>query len=178
MLGRSGAQGPIVETGRPLDLAIEGTGYFQVTTPSGHSALTRDGAFGVDASGTITDGEGNVLSPPIKLPAGTSASDLHVASDGTVTVAGRRLGQVGLVTVPAPDRLLAAGTSLLSPTAASGAPTAAGAAKVRQGALEQSNVDLGREMADMVSTERGYQISSSAIQTESQMMSIANQLRT
>jgi flagellar basal-body rod protein FlgG len=176
-LGRSAAQGPILETGRPLDLAIQGDGYFEVTQANGQVALTRDGSFGVDASGTITNGEGNRLVPPIKLPAGVSPRAVQVATDGTVTVGARRLGQIRLVTVVAPDHLLSTGGSLFLPTAASGAPQAATGATVRQGLLEQSNVNLGREMTDLTTTERSYQLASSAIQTESQMMSIANQLR-
>jgi flagellar basal-body rod protein FlgG len=177
LLGRSGAQGPLQETGRPLDLAIEGEGFFQVVRANGTTALTRDGAFGVDARGQLTNAEGNRLSPPITLPAGVSAGSLRVAADGTITTSGgRRLGQIKLVTVPSPDHLLAAGANLFEATSASGEPRAARAA-IRQGALEQSNVDLGHEMVDLTGTERSYQLASSAIQTESQMMSIANQLK-
>jgi flagellar basal-body rod protein FlgG len=176
-LGRSPQQGALVETGRPLDLAIEGNGYLLVSGPGGQPALTRNGALGVDASGAITTAEGNLLRPPITLPKGVAASELRIAPDGTVTAAGRTLGRIGLVTVPAPDRLLAGGGGLLIPTAASGAAAPAGAARIRQGALEQSNVNLGREMSELVTTERSFQLTSSAIQTESQMMSIANQLR-
>ncbi len=178
-IGRSQAQGPIQETGDPLDLAIEGEGYFELKGPGGQSVLTRDGSFGVDASGTIVSAQGNPLEPPIKLPAGVSASDVKIAPDGTVAAAGKTLGQIKLVTVPSPDHLLASGGGTLAPTAASGSPVAvaAGAGKIHQGALEGSNVDMSKEMALMVSTQRAYQMSSSAIQTESQMMSIANQLR-
>jgi flagellar basal-body rod protein FlgG len=179
VIGRSHAQGPIQETGDPLDLAIEGEGYFQVKTSAGQPALTRDGSFGVDASGTLVDAEGNPLEPPIKLPAGVAASEVKIAADGSVNVGKRTLGQIKLFTVPSPDHLLAGGGGTLSPTTASGAlqPVEASAAKIRQGALEGSNVDMSKEMALMVSTQRAYQMSSSAIQTESQMMSIANQLR-
>jgi flagellar basal-body rod protein FlgG len=179
VIGRSHAQGPIQETGDPLDLAIEGEGYFQVKTAGGQPALTRDGSFGIDAGGTIVDAEGNQLEPPIKLPAGVSAADVKIGTDGSVTAGKRTLGQIKLVTVASPDHLLANGGGALSPTTASGTvqPVATGAAKIRQGALEGSNVDMSKEMALMVSTQRAYQMSSSAIQTESQMMSIANELR-
>ncbi len=176
-IGHSHTQGPIKLTGAPLDLAIEGDGYFQVTRPNGGVALTRNGAFGVDGEGVITNAEGNRLAPAIKLPAGVTGSEVRIASDGTVTVGKRTLGQIKLVTVPSPDHLLSDGGSELTPTAESGEPQAAGAAKIHQGALEESNVDVAKEMALMVSTQRSYQLTSSAIQTESQMMSIANQLR-
>jgi flagellar basal-body rod protein FlgG len=179
VIGRSQAQGPIQETGDPLDLAIEGEGYFEIKGSGGQPALTRNGSFGVDASGTIVSAQGNPLEPPIKLPAGVSADEVKVAPDGTVTAGKRTLGQIKLVTVPSPDHLLAGGDGTLTPTTASGSVQAVStsAAKIHQGALEGSNVDMSKEMALMVSTQRAYQMSSSAIQTESQMMSIANQLR-
>jgi flagellar basal-body rod protein FlgG len=176
-IGHSKTQGAIKETGNPLDLAIEGDGYFQITRANGQLALTRDGAFAVDASGSITNAEGNQLVPPIKLPAGVSASELRIASDGTVTAGKRTLGQIKLVTVTSPDHLHSDGANELTPTSESGTPHAATAAKINQGALEESNVDVAKEMAAMVSTQRSYQLTSNAIQTESQMMSIANQLR-
>lgn len=177
VIGRSQAQGSIQETGDPLNLAIEGEGYFQVKSADGHTGLTRNGNFGVDASGDIVSAEGSQLVPPIKLPAGVSASEVKISSDGTVTAGKRTLGQIKLVTVVAPDHLLAYGNGVLTPTAASGPVQDASSGKIHQGALENSNVDISKEMALMVSTQRAYQMSSSAIQTESQMMSIANQLR-
>jgi flagellar basal-body rod protein FlgG len=175
-LGQSVAQGSIRETGDPLDLAIEGDGYFQVTH-NGQAALTRNGSFGVDANGAIVDSEGDRLAPPITLPAGVKASEVSIAPDGTVTVAKKTLGQIKLVTVPSPEHLLATGSGSFAPTAASGALAPASAGKIHQGALEESNVDMAKEMALMVTTQRAFQMSSTAIQTESQMMSIANQLR-
>ena len=177
IIGRDESEGALKQTGDPLDLAVEGQGYFQVTRADGSLALTRDGEFGVDASGEIVDTQGNRLHPPITLPKGTSASDLRVAEDGTVTAGGKRLGRIELVTVPAPGRLTPEGGGLLVPGSASGAPqTASG--RIQQGALEDSNVDIGRDMTTMVGAERAFQMQSTAIQNESQMMSIANQLKT
>jgi flagellar basal-body rod protein FlgG len=178
VIGRNETQGPVKQTGRPLDLAIEGDGYFQVTLPSGKSALTRNGALAVDGSGSIVTGEGDRLVPPIKLPAGVSASDLQIATDGTVSTGTTKLGQIQLVTVDSPDHLLADGSGQLTPTTESGAPHAASTARVHQGELEESNVDMAKEMALMITTQRNFQMTSTAIQNESQMMSIANQLRT
>jgi flagellar basal-body rod protein FlgG len=174
-IGRSEAQGTLQETGNPLDLAIEGEGYFQVTRANGKVALTRNGSFAIDASGTLVNSEGNRLSPPIKLPAG-AAGNLSVAPDGTVFSGAKKLGQIKLVTVTSPEHMLADGGSEFTPTAQSGAARAA-SGKIHQGALEGSNVNIAHEMALMVSTQRDYQLTSTAIQTESQMMSIANQLR-
>jgi flagellar basal-body rod protein FlgG len=178
-IGANQSQGTIRETGDPLDLAIEGEGFFQVTRANGQQSLTRDGTFGVDASGTIVNSEGSKLAPPIKLPAGVQPGEVRIAPDGTVTAGSRTLGQIKLLTVTSPEHLLSDGSGGFSATAESGAPRAiaADAGKIHQGALEGSNVDLDREMALMVSTQRDFQMTSSAIQTESQMMSIANQLR-
>jgi flagellar basal-body rod protein FlgG len=176
-IGASRTQGSIRETGDPLNLAIEGEGYFQVTRANGQVALTRDGSFGVDAGGTLVSANGDRLDPPIKLPAGVSPEEVRISHDGTVTVGEKKLGQVKLVTVAAPDRLLADGNGEFVATTDSGAPTTLSTSSVKQGALEESNVDMAREMALMVSTQRAFQMSSTAIQNESQMMSIANQLK-
>jgi flagellar basal-body rod protein FlgG len=177
LLGRSEAQGAIKTTGNPLDVAIEGAGYLRFTLPDGKSGLTRNGALSVGSGGMICDAEGNPLDPPIKVPAGVSEGALKIATDGTVSAGAHTLGRIELVSVAAPQQLLATGSGMLSASAQSGEPQPS-TAKLQQGALEESNVDLGREMTQMVATERAYQMNSSAIQTESQMMSIANQLRT
>lgn len=177
LIGRTETQGALKETGNPLDLAIEGSGFFQVSRPNGTKALTRDGTFKVDADGEIANAAGDRLVPPIKLPAGVEAAEVRIASDGTLTVNGKKLGQIQLVTVASPDHLRGEGGSLLTPTAESGEPHATKAGLIHQGALEDSNVDVGRDMSTMMSTERSFQMASTAIQTESQMMSIANQLR-
>lgn len=179
VIGFDQSQGSIQSTGNPLDLAIEGDGYFTVKQPGGTTALTRDGAFQVDAQGRLTTAEGDLLQPPITLPAGVSPSEVSIASDGTVTgPKGVALGKISLVTVPAPEHLLAAGGSLFTTTAASGATRPLAGSAIHQGALEGSNVDLATEMTQLMSTQRAYQLASSAIQNENQMLSIANQLIT
>jgi flagellar basal-body rod protein FlgG len=176
LIGRGETQGAITETGNPLDLAIEGSGYFEVKRPNGQTVLTRNGNFGVDATGTIVNQEGNRLTPPIKLPPGVSPSEVSISTDGAVTIGTRTLGQIKLVSVTAPEHMLADGSSDLIPTTASGAPHPA-TGRIHQGALEASNVNMAGEMALMVSTQRAFQMNSTSIQTDSQMMSIANQLR-
>ena len=89
----SDAQGPVLETGEPLDLAIEGNGRFLV----GNGRLTRDGAFQLDASAQIVTSEGESLMPPVQLPAGTDASAVEIGSDGSVRVGGVQVGQIQLV---------------------------------------------------------------------------------
>ncbi|MGD1058364.1 MAG: flagellar hook-basal body protein [Solirubrobacteraceae bacterium] len=176
VIGRSEAQGAVTETGNPFDLAIEGPGYFEVKNANGQTVLTRNGNFGVDASGTLVNAEGNRLTPAIKLPPGVSAKEVKISTNGTVSVGTRTLGQIKLVTVTSPEHMLANGASELIPTATSGAPHPA-TGTIHQGALESSNVNIAGTMALMVSTQRAFQMNSTSIQTDSQMMSIANQLR-
>ncbi len=178
VIGHDQAQGAIQETGNPLDLAIQGEGFFQVKRADGQVALTRNGAFSIDSQGRLTSDDGSLLDPPISLPPGTSPGTVSIGPDGTVLAGTRKLGQIALVTVTSPDHLVAEGNSQFATNAASGAPHAAGAAStIRQGALEGSNVDMATEMATMMTTQRSYQLASSAIKSQDQMMSIANQLR-
>ena len=178
IIGRDESQGALQQTEQPLDLAIQGQGYFQVKLPSGQQALTRDGSFTTDAQGHIVTSNGSMLEPPITLPAKVSPSEVHIAADGTVTAGTQTLGQIKLVTVPAPTHLLADGLGGFTATAASGAikPLTTSTTTLQQGALEGSNVDMATDMVEMVGAQRSYQLASSAIQTQNQMMSIANQL--
>jgi flagellar basal-body rod protein FlgG len=177
-IGRDQAQGSIQSTGNPLDLAIEGPGYFTVKRADGTVALTRDGSLQIDARDRLTTAEGNLLDPPITLPKGTSPSEVAIGPDGTVHVGTKTVGKIALVTVASPDHLLAAGGNLFTSTASSGTSRPSAKATIRQGVLEGSNVDVGNDMVQMIGAQRSYQLESSAIQTENQMMSIANQLVT
>jgi flagellar basal-body rod protein FlgG len=175
--GRDQTQGTVSETGQPLDLAIEGEGFFQIKRPNGQIALTRDGSLQADANGQLATADGSLLNPPITLPHGTLPSEVRIAPDGTVRAGTRTLGRIQVVSVASPNHLLADGGGAFTATASSGAAQATQAAHIHQGALESSNVDVASEMVKMVSTQRNYQLASSAIQTQNQMMSIANQLR-
>jgi flagellar basal-body rod protein FlgG len=178
VIGYDQSQGAIQETNKPLDLAIQGEGFFQVKRPDGQTVLTRDGAFDSDSQGRLTTADGSLLDPPITLPRGVSPSEVQISTDGTVRAGARSLGKIQLMTVASPEHLVAEGESEFSSNAASGAPRAASdSSTVRQGALEGSNVDMASEMADMMTTQRSYQMASSAIHTQDQMASIANQLR-
>ncbi len=177
LIGRDQSQGSLQNTGQPLDVAIEGSGFLTVKRPGGTIALTRDGALQLDSRGRLTTAEGDLLHPPITLPRGTPPSAVAIATDGTVRVGTKTVGRLALVDVTSPDHLLAAGGNLFTATAASGAPRPVKGTTIQQGALEGSNVDVGSEMVQMMSAQRGYQLQSTAIQTENQMLSIANELR-
>jgi flagellar basal-body rod protein FlgG len=175
-IGFNQAQGALQQTGEPLDVAIQGEGFLQIKLPSGQTALTRDGALALDDKGHLTTSDGSLLDPPITLPTGVKPGEVSIASDGTVSAGTRNIGRIALVTVPAPDKLLADGAGGFTVTSASGAIQPAKGATLQQGALEGSNVDMASAMATMMSTQRNYQMASTAIQTQNQMLGIANQL--
>jgi flagellar basal-body rod protein FlgG len=177
IVGRSQTQGALQTTGRPLDIAIQGPGYLQIRHPDGSIGLTRNGTLQLDARGRITDDFGDPLEPPISVPAGTSEDSLKIAGDGTVSAAGRSLGKIAIVDVPAPAQLLSSGNSTFTATAASGAARAAVGSSLQQGSLESSNVDLANEMSQLIDTEKSYSMTSEAIQIEGQMMQVANQVK-
>jgi flagellar basal-body rod protein FlgG len=177
-LGRGAAQGSLQKTDQPLDLAIIGDGYFQVRQGStGQNVLTRNGSFQTNANGQLTTAEGDTLVPPIQIPKNLDPSQLTIGSDGTVTAAGRRIGQIQLVTVPAPTGLAAAGNGYFTVTAASGGVRRATTATLQQGVLETSNVDLADAMVDMMDAQRSYSMASKAIHMQVQMMEIANGIK-
>jgi flagellar basal-body rod protein FlgG len=177
-LGRGFAQGSLQKTDEPLDLAIIGDGYFQVRRASnGQTALTRNGSFQVDATGQLTTPEGDSLVPPINIPKGIDPSSVTIGRDGTLTANGRRLGQIQLVTVPAPTGLAAAGNGYYTVTAASGGVGRTTTATLEQGVLESSNVDLADAMVDMMDAQRSYSMASKAIHMQDQMMEIANGIK-
>lgn len=174
-LGRGFEQGSFQQTGQPLDVAINGDAYFQVRDArTGQIALTRNGSFQADATGQLVTAEGDRLVPPIQLPRGVDPSTISIAQDGTVSSAGRALGQLQLVTVPAPTGLQANGNGYFTATAASGGIRRATGATVQQGVLEASNVDLADAMVDMMDAQRSYSMASKAIHMQDQMMEIAN----
>lgn len=179
-IGRGQAQGALQTTEQPLDLAIQGPGFFQVKRADGTTALTRDGSFRLDATGRLTTKDGAIVQPGITLPRGTSAEQISIGADGTVRVGdGRPLGRIALMTVAAPDGLRALGANDFAASEQSGAvrEVAARDAVIRQGALEGSNVDVGDSMVDMIDAQRSFQLASKAIQMQDQMLEVANQVK-
>lgn len=177
--------GSFMETGNPLDVAIDGVGFFEVVLPDGTNAFTRDGSFKLDAAGTLVTSDGYPVTPGITIPDG--ATDLHVAADGTVSyfLAGDRqdAGQITLANVLNPAGMQAIGRNLYLHTEAAGAldqgliPGTAGIGSLVSGYLEQSNVQVVDEMVSMITAQRAYETNSRAIQASDEMLGIANQLR-
>jgi flagellar basal-body rod protein FlgG len=177
VVGRDTTQGALTDTGRTLDVGIDGNAYLQVRTPNGQTALTRDGALQTNSKGELTDANGDPLVPSITVPPGTDPANVKISSDGTVSDGAQTLGKISLVTVPAPSGLIANGDSTFSVTAASGATKPAAGATLHQGYLAGSNVDMAQAMAGMMNAQEGYDMDSQAVQYQSQMLQIANQLK-
>ncbi len=177
IMGRNQTQGALNQTGRALDVALEGPGYIQVRGRGGNVELTRDGNLGVNSEGYLETAGGQLLQPPVKLPQGTDEGEVSIASNGTVSVGRRKVGSISLVTVANPDGLEAAGENLFRPTAASGAVGAATGATVQQGALESSNVDMGQTTVEMMNAQRGYELNSRVIQTQDEVLAVANGIK-
>jgi flagellar basal-body rod protein FlgG len=177
VVGHDHTQGAIQQTGRQLDVAVQGDGFLEVRRFDGSTGLTRNGRLELNAKRQLTNQQGMLVQPPITIPAGVPTEQVTIQGDGTVSAAGKKVGKLSLVNVPAPDGLLADGSDVFSATAASGAIRTAKNATLQQGALEGSNVNLGEEMAKMASAQQEYQMGSQAIQYQAQMLSIANQIK-
>lgn len=180
---RIDGQGPIEPTGRPLDLAIEGDGFFQVRMPNGSTGYTRDGSFSISDQGMLVTSGGYGLLPGISIP--PEASQVTVSRTGVVTALLSdmaepiELGQIELARFANAPGLLALGENLYAETAAAGPPVMGtpqedGFGRVLQGALEASNVEIVQEMVDMIAALRAYEISSKAVQVGEQMADITN----
>ncbi|MDX6714514.1 MAG: flagellar basal-body rod protein FlgG [Baekduia sp.] len=175
VLGRSVAQGPVQGTGRSLDVAVNGPGFLQVKLADGRTALTRDGNLQTDAQGRLKLHTGQLIEPPIRLPAGTDPARVGIRADGTVTVDGSKLGQLRLVDVPAPGGLQGGPDNTFVATKGSGAIGPADRGTIlQQGVLEGSNVDTAQAMTDMIEAQRAFQMAGKAISTQDQILSIAN----
>ncbi len=179
-------QGNIYQTENPLDIAIEGDGFFQVTLPDGTVAYTRDGSFKLDANGNIVTSDGYFIEPPITIP--QNATSISISPEGVVSVkipgqvAAQNVGQIQLARFVNPAGLKAIGDNLFKETDASGAPIVAnpgtnGMGNLRQGFLEASNVQVVEEMVKLITAQRAYESNSKSIQTADDMLRIANGLK-
>ena len=177
VVGHDQTQGAIQQTGQPLDVAVQGEGYIEVRKPDGTIGLTRNGSLQINEKRQLTNQEGMMVQPPITIPSGVDPSQVSIESDGTVQAGNQKLGKISLVDVPAPDGLVADGDSVFSATAASGAIRTAKSASLQQGSLEGSNVNVGDEMSKMMVAQQQYAMGSQAIQYQSQMLQIANEIK-
>ena len=179
-------QGVLQQTSNPLDIAIEGEGFFQIVKPDGTIAYTRAGNFNLDNNGSIVTADGYFLSPQITVP--QNATQLQVSQQGVVTVlipgqqTPQQIGQINLVRFVNPAGLQPDGQTNFLETGASGAPTTSqpglnGAGTLQGGYLEQSNVSVVTEMVNLITAQRAYEANSKAITTADSMLSTAVQMK-
>ncbi|HWG75745.1 MAG TPA: flagellar basal-body rod protein FlgG [Steroidobacteraceae bacterium] len=172
-------QGNINQTGNALDLAVNGSGFFQVLMPDGSMAYTRDGSFQISNTGQLVTASGYPVQPAITIPQG--AQSVTIGTDGTVQVqlagqsAPSTVGTVQLANFVNPAGLQPNGDNLLlasaaSGTAQTGTPGVSGLGTLQQGAVESSNVNVVEEMVDMIETQRAYEMNTKAIETNDQML--------
>lgn len=173
-------EGTLVNTNNQFDLAIEGDGFFQVTGPNSQLKYTRDGAIRINSSGNLVTGDGFLLNPSITIPA--DALTVSVGSDGTVsaTTAGSpntstTIGTLTLTRFINPAGLSSDGRNLLSETASSGGPLTStagqnGTGLIRQGFLEQSNVDVVGQLINLIQAQRAYEFNTKSIRVSDQML--------
>ena len=173
------SQGNLTNTGNPLDMAVQGKGFFQILMPDGSLAYTRDGSFQVNQDGQLVTSSGYQVQPAITVPEG--AQSVTVGSDGTVSVllpgsaAATQVGSLQLTNFINPAGLQAIGQNLLLESGASGAPQTGtpglnGLGTLTQGSVESSNVNIAEELVNMIETQRAYEMNSKAIQSADQML--------
>ena len=178
-------QGNLQQTGNPLDIAIQGSGFLQIQMPDGTTAYTRDGALRTDSNGQLVTSSGFAVQPAITIPANTQS--ITIGRDGVVSVvrqgssASTQVGTLQLANFVNPAGLLSLGENLYQETTASGTPSVNqpgtnGLGLVNQGYAETSNVNVVEELVNMIQTQRAYEINSKAIQTSDQMLQRLSQL--
>ena len=179
-------QGDFNQTGNNLDLAIQGSGFFQVTQPDGSTAYTRAGSFHLNNQGTMVTVDGNPMIPAITIP--SNATAITISNYGVVTAtipgqtAGTQLGTLQLATFANPGGLNSVGANLFLPTGSSGNAItdspggSSGMGTVQQGYLENSNVDVVQEFVNMIVAQRAYESNSKVVHVADDMYSQINNM--
>jgi flagellar basal-body rod protein FlgG len=179
-------QGDFSQTDNPLDLVIQGKGFFQVRRPNGELAYTRAGNFHLDRDGNVVTADGNAIEPQITIP--SSAQQISIAQDGTVSytlpnqTAAQQAGQIQLANFQNPAGLNSIGGNLYTPTDASGDPTVGvpggqeGLGTLLQGYTEGSNVSVVEEFINLIVAQRGYEANSKVVQAADNMYQQVNNI--
>ena len=182
-------QGAFQQTGRQLDVAIEGMGFFQVADPDGTILFTRAGNFSVNASGNLVAGSANtgrLLDPPIQIPQNATNVVIDPFGQVQVQIPGQQqlspVGQIQMAFFLNPEGLLQLGENLYAQTDASStpqtdAPGTNGLGKLRQNMLEASNVEPVQELIDLITTQRSFELNSQAVQAGDQILQVISNLR-
>ena len=178
------SQGNFQQTDNPLDLVIQGKGFFQVRRPTGELAYSRAGGFQLDRDGNIVTAQGDPIEPQITIPA--QAQSITIAGDGTVSytqpgqTASQVAGQIQLANFANPAGLNSIGQNLFLPTDASGDPTVGnpggqeGLGSLMQGYVEGSNVSVVEEFINMIVSQRAYEANSKVVKAADEMYQQVN----
>ncbi len=181
------AQGAFASTDNPLDLVIQGRGFFQVRRASGELAYTRAGTFQLNREGQMVTSDGEALEPQITIPA--EAQSITIAGDGTVSyvqpgqTASQQAGQIQLANFINPAGLNSIGHNLFTPTDASGEPTVGnpggqeGLGTLMQGYTEGSNVSVVEEFINLIVSQRAYEANSKVVKAADEMYQQVNNMR-
>ena len=180
-------EGSFSQTDNPLDLVIQGNGFFQILQPSGQLAYSRDGSFQLDQNGNVVTSNGSLLQPQITIPA--SAQSVTIATDGTVSyllpgqAAATKAGQIQIAGFQNPAGLNSLGQNLYQPTDASGAAIVGppggtdGFGTLLQGYTEQSNVSIVQEFINLIVAQRAYEANSKVVKAADDMYQQVNNLK-
>jgi flagellar basal-body rod protein FlgG len=180
-------QGNFSATDNPLDVVIQGNGFFQVQQANGQLAYSRDGSFQLNSTGSIVTSNGELLQPQLTIPA--NAQSITIAGDGTVTYmlpgqnAAQKAGQIQIAGFQNPAGLNSLGKNLYQPTDASGAATVGipggqeGLGSLLQGYTEQSNVSIVNEFINLITAQRAYEANSKVVKAADDMYQQVNNLK-
>jgi flagellar basal-body rod protein FlgG len=181
------SQGDFSQTNNPLDLVIQGAGFFQIRRTAGDLAYTKAGSFHLNRDGQVVTSDGNLLEPPITIP--QDAQSVTIAPDGTVSytqpgqTAAQQAGQIQLANFTNPSCLNSIGGNLYLPTDASGDPVVGspggqeGLGPLLQGYLEQSNVSVVEEFINLIVSQRAYEANSKVVKAADEMFQQVNNLK-
>ena len=167
------------QTGNPLDLSVQGRGFFQILLPDGTQAYTRDGTFQINQDGALVTSSGYAVQPAITIPAGAQSVSIGVDGAVTAVLAGQststQVGTLHLTDFVNPAGLQARGGNMFKETVSSGPPQTGtpglnGLGSIGQGSLETSNVNVVEELVSMIETQRAYEMNSRSIETADQML--------
>jgi len=179
------SEGSFQQTSNPLDMAIQGRGFFQIQLPNGETGYTRSGTFSRDAQGQLVTTTGDPVQPTITLP--TDTLNINVGQDGTVSVeqpggVSTVVGQIQTVDFSNPAGLVHLGGSIFQASNASGQPLTGnpgenGFGGLGQGMVEMSNVNMVDEMVNLIAAQRAYEMNSKSVQAADEMLQNANGLK-
>jgi flagellar basal-body rod protein FlgG len=179
-------QGNLTITDNPLDLAVNGNGFFQIQLPTGETAYTRDGTFALDPAGKLVTADGYTVMPGITVQPNAQSITVSATGQVQVKIAGTATpataGQITLASFANDAGLEAIGDNLYLETPASGSattgnPGANGFGNLTQGALETSNVNVVQEITNLITAQRAYEMNSKTIKTTDEMLQTVGQLR-